>query len=328
MKNSTFKILIVLLFIFPTIKSQQIQQLSQYTFNPLIYNPAFSGQNHDVSLYVAARQQWIGYSDQQSESVYPRNYIVGITTPIRLIKSGIGFQFNLEQIGYQTRKDFRLDYAYKIEMQRNRLLSFGISAQLSNLKLDIDRLDPQDLSDPSILLNGIQEDMIPEASLGVCYSSANNWWIGFSALNFLGSQARLGNIILHDQLTFLLDGQYKISIINRRFRKFDLAPSFLLKTNFTVTQAEFDMLGYLNTNYWFGAGYRIQDGLILIGGAHLGDFDIGLSYDVTAGKVAEVTKIGTIELQLRYCLQIIRKDSFDERLKKIKYQSGFNTRHL
>lgn len=328
MKNLTFTIFIVLLFLFPTIRSQQIHQLSQYMINPVIFNPAVSGQNDAICIYGAGRHQWIGYTDQEGQNVYPRNYIAGVTTPLKFINSGIGFQFNREQIGYQSREDFRLDYAYKIDMESERILSFGISAQLSSLKLDIDKLNPLDLNDPSMLILGLQKDLIPEASIGIFYSSANKWWVGFSVINFLKSQARLGNIVLHDQSTFMANGQYKISIVNRRFRKFDLAPSFLLKTNFTITQAEFDLLGYLNTNYWFGAGYRIQDGIIVMGGAHLNNFDIGLSYDITTGKVTEATKIGTVELCVRYCLPLVRKDNPGERLKKVKYESGFNTRHL
>lgn len=161
--------------------------------------------------------------------------------------------------------------------------------------------------------------MIPEAGFGVFYASSDRWYAGLALMNLLGSKATFGNIEMKNQTTVVGQTQVKIRIIDERFRKFDLAPSFLVKSNFKSTQAEIDLLGYLNDKIWFGAGYRNQDGIILLGGAQISNFSIGLSYDFTTGKVKEVTKAGSVELHLSYCIPVY---------PKIKRESGFNTRHL
>ena len=148
---------------------------------------------------------------------------------------------------------------------------------------------------------------------------SDRWFAGVTVLNLIGSKAILGNLEINDQMTFVAQGQYKFRLIDERFRKFDLAPSFLVKSNFSSTQVELDMLGYLNDKIWFGAGYRLQDGVILLGGAQIASFAIGLSYDVSTGKVTDATKSGSAELHLSYCLPIF---------PKVKRESGFNTRHL
>jgi type IX secretion system PorP/SprF family membrane protein len=328
MKKKVFTIITGLLFISVTIQSQQLYQLTQYMIRPVIYNPAVSGQKDAVCFYGSGRNQWIGFTDMDGQNVNPRNYIAGVTAPIYSMNSGIGFQYNMEQIGYQSRSDFRIDYAYKLELKNNQILSVGVSGQLSQLKLDVDKLKPIDISDPLVLKQGIQKDMLPEAGIGVFYSSGDTWWAGISAMNLLGSTAKLGNIKLNDQTTIIANGQYKINVIKERFRKLDLAPSFLVKTNFTNTQVELDLLAYVNTNYWFGTGYRLQDGVAIIGGAQINNFIIGISYDLTTGKVNEVTKAGTAELHLSYCLPVLPRSKSEGKLNKVKYHSGFNTRHL
>jgi type IX secretion system PorP/SprF family membrane protein len=319
MKKTLYFIIACLSSFTTTLQAQQLYQFSQYMVRPVLFNPAAAGYNEAVCIYGAGRNQWMGYQDQAGEKVNPVDYIAGTTAPLYAINSGIGFQFNSGKLGYQSRTDFRLDYAYKIEIKEEQMLSVGVYGQLSMINLDLDKLVPLDVTDPLLLKPGKQMDMIPEAGFGVFYSSSNRWFAGLSLMNLLGSKAILGNLEINDQMTFVAQGQYKFKVIDERFKKFDLAPSFLVKSNFTSTQVELDMLGYLNDKFWFGTGYRLQDGVKLLGGAQIADFAIGLSYDVTTGKVNEATKSGSAELHLSYCLPVF---------PKVKRESGFNTRHL
>jgi len=319
MKKSLFTIIALLFLIAQALEAQQITQFSQHMIRPEIYNPAAAGYREAVCIYGAGRSQWMGFSDEAGEKINPVNYLAGVSAPVYAINSGLGFQLNSGKPGYQTRTDFRLDYAYKINTGDDQVLSVGAYGQLSRVSLDIDKLIPLDVTDPLLLKTGVQNDMIPEAGFGVFYAASDRWFVGASVMNLLGSKATLGNLEINDQMTFVAQGQYKFRLIDERFKKFDLAPSFLVKSDFTSTQVELDMLGYLNDKFWFGAGYRLQDGLILLGGAQIANFAIGLSYDLTTGKVNEVTKSGSAELHLSYCLPVF---------PKVKRESGFNTRHL
>lgn len=319
MKKLLFIIIAGIFFLSTPLHAQQLHQFSQYMLKPILFNPAAAGYKEAICVYGAGRNQWIGFPDQAGEKVNPVNYIAGFTAPLFSINSGIGFQFNSGKLGYQSRMDFRLDYAFKIEIREEQQLSVGAYGQMSRIGLDIDKLAPMDVTDPLLLKPGNQEDLIPEVGLGFFYSLSDRWFAGLSMMNLLGSKATLGNLEINDQLTFVAQGQYKFRLIDERHRKFDMAPSFLVKSNLTSTQVETDILGYLNDRVWFGAGYRFQDGVKLLGGAQVAGFVIGLSYDVTTSKVCDVTKSGSAELHLSYCFPIY---------PKVKRESGFNTRHL
>jgi type IX secretion system PorP/SprF family membrane protein len=335
MKNIAIIILSGLFIFTSSIEAQQLYQMSQYMVNPVIYNPAASGLYDAVWIYGAGRNQWMGFKDQNNETIQPRNMIAGANIPIHSINSMIGFHYNLEKLAYQSRSDFKLDYAYKLNIGKKQSLSLGISGQISQMKLDIDKLIPLDSTDPINLTPGKQKDLIPEIGVGIFYASEDRFWAGFSLLNLLGSKATLGNIIMDDQMAAVIQAQYKISLINERKRKIELAPSFLVKSNFTNTQVEVDLLAYINNMYWLGTGYRLQDGIILLAGMHIKDFLFGISYDVTIGKMNEATKAGSAEIHLSYCFPV-KKSAIENQKrtfrnnngKKIKYESGFNTRHL
>ena len=124
---------------------------------------------------------------------------------------------------------------------------------------------------------------------------------------------------LKDQPTLVVQGQYRIHVNKSKYSKFDLAPSLLVKSNFTSTQAEVDLVGYLKDRYWVGAGYRFQDGVILLAGLQIKNFNAGLSYDFITSQLREATNTGSVELHIGYNIPIY---------PKVECHSGFNVRHL
>jgi type IX secretion system PorP/SprF family membrane protein len=286
---------------------------------PVLFNPAASGKDDAVSMFAGGRFQWIGYTDQDNEDVYPKNYVVGLNLPLFKLNSGIGVQFNLEQIGYQSRMDITLDYAYKIELKRDKYLALGLNVQASRVSLDVSKLMPQDQQDPLLLKLGDQDALIPEAGFGIFFNSPKKGWAGVSMLNLIGSAATLGNIEMKDQPTLVAQGQYRISVIKSKKSKLDIAPSLLVKSNFTSTQAEVDVVGYLKDKYWFGAGYRFQDGVVLLAGLQIKNLHAGLSYDLTTGQLREATNMGSVEIHIGYNIPIY---------PRVECHSGFNVRHL
>ena len=319
MKTRVFAIIACLFIIMQQVSSQQFYQYSQYMNRPVLYNPAASGKDDAVGMYAGGRYQWIGYTDQDDENVYPKNYVVGVNMPFYNINSGMGLQFNFEQIGYQSRMDLRLDYAYKIELKKDRYLALGINAQVSRFSLDVSKLMPADMQDPLLLELGDQSDLIPEAGFGIFYNDPKKWWGGISVLNLIGSTAQLENIEMKDQPTLVAQGQYRFHVNKSKYSKFDIAPSLLVKSNFSSTQAEVDLVGYLKDRYWFGAGYRFQDGVILLAGLQVKNFYAGLSYDFITSQLREATNTGSVELHIGYNIPIY---------PKVECHSGFNVRHL
>jgi type IX secretion system PorP/SprF family membrane protein len=286
---------------------------------PVLFNPAAAGRDDAISLFAAGRHQWIGFRDIQDESVYPRDYAAGITLPLFNIQSGIGLQVHFGQIGFQSRTDIRFDYAYRIELQNENSLALGVSAQLSHFSLDVSQLSPADPLDPLLFEMGNQSDLIPEAGFGIFFNASNKGWAGISVMSLLSSDITLGNLEMNDQTTLVAQGQYRIPLIENRHRKLEIAPSLLIKSNFKKTQAEIDLLGYLKDKYWFGAGYRFQDGIVILAGLQIRNISAGVSYDLTTGQLREATGSGSLELHIGYNIPVF---------PKVECHSGFNVRHL
>lgn len=310
--------LIFMLFSARQATAQQYDQYSLSSFSPFIFNPASSGVEEALMLQAGWRSQWMGYTDQAGKTVNPVSYFVAASAPIYPISSGLGVVFSRQEFAYQQRTDFRLDYAYSIALNEESLLSLGISGKVSQLSLNIDNLNPADPADPLIKETGTQKDMVPEIGAGVFYHSAKTD-AGLSVMNLLGSEFETGNILLQDQMTFTVYARHRIRVMDERFRKVDLAPSLLMKTSMKSTQLDLNLLAYVYDRFWGGAGYRLQDGVILMAGAGIGNIHAGVAYDVTTSKTKDVTSKGSLEIQLRFAFPVY---------PPVPQSSGFNTRHL
>lgn len=310
---------ITILLFFPLQSgAQQYEQYSLSMFSPLIYNPAFSGSEEAFMFQAGWRNQWMGFHDDKEKTVNPRSFFITASAPVYRINSGLGMVFSRQSLGYQERSDFRIDYSFRIPLRNESIISLGISGKISQLSLNIDNLSPFDPADPLVKETGLQKDVVPEFGTGIFYKSTKTQ-AGISAMNLLSSEFQMGNIILKDQMTFTFFAQHRLSIVDNRFNKADIAPSILIKSSAKSTQFDVNLLGYFNDRYWGGAGYRFQDGIILLAGAGIGSLEAGVSYDITTSRLKDATKKGSLEIQIRYGIPVY---------PPVLRESGFNTRHL
>lgn len=281
---------------------QQVFQISQYMTRPSIYNPAASGSSEAICLFAAGRNQWIGYKDEMDNPIGPSNYFGGIEMPVYPINSGVGLMVEKSIVGYQTATNVKLNYSYKAEIADKQTISAGILINLSELSLDFDKLFPYDPNDPLMNITGKQKDLVPDAGFGIFYSNNNKFWAGASVLNILGSKATLGNIELKNNTNFIAQGLYRFHLVEKLNQTIDVAPAFLLKTYVAGTQVDLNLMGYYNDLFWLGTGYRVNDGLILMGGVQFFNINIGLSYDFTTNQEQKATSAGSAEIHLSYCI--------------------------
>jgi len=348
MKKLKIFIVAGLLMLVLDAKPQELFQFTQYMVRPSIYNPAASGTEKALCVFATGRNQWIGFKDEEGKKISPNNYQAGATMPLSSINSGVGLTLGYDKIAYQSAMNVRLDYSYHKKIAEGQIISGGVALQLSQVSLDITKLQPADPNDPLLNETGKQKDFVPEAGIGFFYSNKDKWWAGISYMNLMASTAELGNIEIQDKPALVAQGLYKINLVNDRFRKIDLAPAMLVKTNFTSTQIDVNVIGYLNDALWLGTGYRLEDGVILLAGIQANNLKVGVSYDFTTNEVRKATGAGSVEIQLSYCIPGFsidsRNNTLDERpnstennwkrsfnrntSQKIKMRSMFNTRHL
>jgi type IX secretion system PorP/SprF family membrane protein len=91
----------------------------------------------------------------------------------------------------------------------------------------------------------------------------------------------------------------------------EIRPSFLVKSDATVTSFDLTVLAMFNQSFWFGASYRFQDAIMPMVGFQMpdkvigenGGLKIGVAYDYTLSNLGDYND-GTVEVFLNYCYPI------------------------
>ena len=162
------KIAIIICFIlFPFVsKSQQVPQFSQYLFNPIYINPAFTGYKGDTFIQSYVRKQWIGLEGG------PSNYGIAADGFLSNKNIGIGFHAGAETIGFQSTTTYQGKFAYHLQLSRVSYISMGMSAGFWNQKIDSEMIDPIQANDP-LLESNFNSVFYPELSFGLFYYHPN-----------------------------------------------------------------------------------------------------------------------------------------------------------
>ncbi len=250
-----------------------------------------AGSDGYTSFNLTTRKQWIGiaespvtYSISGQTRLLKRSYKI-INRPVKrnlLMPStkgrvGLGGFFFNDVNGYVSRTGIQMTYAYHIHMHRNQL-SFGLSGQIFQFKIDETRLTYKDITDPIAQANLNTVALIPDANFGV-FLTSDQYFIGFSANQLFESVLKLGssdlsNLKMHRH--YYLMGGYKFYLSD----DYDIEPSFLLKTSEQfLPQADISCkIGYMN-DYWAGVSYRTSGSVSALFGIRANRLYFGYAYD-------------------------------------------------
>ncbi len=198
---------------------QQDAMVSQYMFNGLFLNPAYSGSHNYVSSTLVYRNQWVGFEGAAKTG------IVSIDAPIKNETMGLGGVISSDMIGQTRQTDVFGMYSYHVKMSGNDggKLSFGLKGGFSQYSNNFSKLTIWEGQDV-VFESDKQSAFLPKAGAGLYYYS-NHYFAGLSvptlisydpSYNYQGSRAK--------KHYFLTAGYvYKASDM------IQLKPSFLLK---------------------------------------------------------------------------------------------------
>ena len=111
--------------------SQQLPLNSQYIYNPLVINPAFSGISESSSIILMNRNQWTGFIDEPI-----RTTSISAHHALDNQKHGIGSLLFSDRTGAINIHGLDLMYSFKFPIFLNYNLSFGISGNLYQYVFD------------------------------------------------------------------------------------------------------------------------------------------------------------------------------------------------
>jgi type IX secretion system PorP/SprF family membrane protein len=139
------KILILLLFLSAaTVRSQEltIPQLSQYLAdNPFVMSPTYAGIGDHVKIRINGLTQWVGIKDAPDTQSLAADARVGE-------KSGLGMLLYNDSNGETKQRGARVSFAHHLTIDRydDKFLSFGLSYNFNQFRIDIENFDALDPS--------------------------------------------------------------------------------------------------------------------------------------------------------------------------------------
>lgn len=288
-------IIILMILLCLSSYAQQLPRFSQYFSNEFLVNPAVAGYDGRTVINLAARKQWMGFSDYT-----PSSYLLSIQG--RILKKGYNInsgsgRFNkstkgrvgLGGIVYHDlngaieRTGGQFSYAYHIFI-RNGQLSFGLTGNVFQYRINAIRAQLKDPdSDP---LNGMigKSTLVPDANIGINYLT-QNYHVGFAVCQVFQSKLKIGNsqdfksseqIRLLRHYYILADYRYS----QTQSSIWEWEPSMLLLINERRGfQGELTLKAFYKRQYWFGLSGRTSGDLIAMVGVKLNNYYFGYSYD-------------------------------------------------
>lgn len=288
---------IVLLAVVRPVFGQQDPQFSQYMFNDLYNNPAYSGVSGMTNLTMLYRSQWLGYTGTFDDGGAPNTFLASFNAPIYKLRSGAGFYFINDAIGPQNNIQFMASYAYHLAVGNGKL-SLGVRGGIFGQSIDFSQYRAVRPDDP-LLLNGKESQYRPDMSAGIYYK-AEKYFAGVSMNHILNTSFDFNVDDLRNALenNVVINGGYVYEL------NYDvvLTPSLLVRTDFVSYSFDLSVLGTYREKFWGGLSYRQSEAVIAIMGINLlKDKSLKLGYSLDYVIQAQKAKQATShELLLSY----------------------------
>ncbi|MFC7523413.1 type IX secretion system membrane protein PorP/SprF [Parapedobacter sp. GCM10030251] len=237
--------------------AQQNIQFTQYIFNSMSVNPAYTGYKEEWFGQLGLRSQWVGLKGAPQTGLLS---IDGLADPINK-RHGVGMQITADRLGPQSATSAYANYAFRLRLNEEdtQRLSFGIGAGVTQYSLDGAMLDPVDGGD-QVLPAGKISNWVPDIRFGVYYYNPK-WYAGISVMDLLsGDQSNnifrwdnttTDNIRRKRHLYFIGGALFDLS------QGLKLRPSLLVKEDFNgPTSLDLNAMFIFGDRFWLGAGWR------------------------------------------------------------------------
>lgn len=279
-----------------SLRAQIEPMYSQYMFNMLNVNPAYSGIRGVPSFTSVFRNQWSGMPGA------PKTANVSFDMPFSSVNSAVGFQFYTDRIGVQKTQGLKFNYAYRAKLGTTGVLSMGLNLGLRNRRANYTDVNTFSPGDPVFNTNITSLNI--ESGAGIFYAT-DIFYIGASAPFILKSNVSsndpldadvkwLKAVKLRDLNVFLTSG----FVVNLN-EQLVLKPSLMVRRSGSSFQYD------INSNIWFrdvislGVSYRMKESVVgMLEWQITPNLRFGYSYDRSINNL-RLYNNGSHELMLR-----------------------------
>lgn len=307
----------VLLLLPNALWAQQMPLFTNYVFQPLAYNPAYAGSKDFFSSHLVYRHQWANLEGA------PRTFGLGLHSPLRNNRLGLGLQLLQDEIGPTQRTTVDLSYAYRLRFKKSSLAA-GLQVGFKSIRADFRDLQLANAVDGAFF--DLQPSwLLPNVGVGI-YFLHPQFYVGFGCPSVVEYELNTAPVL--DQYSkevrhFYFHGGGIIAL-NRDLK---FKPAFILRTIgwsegravlngsappiVAPTELDLDLSLLLQEVLWVGVSFRTA---LEILGKNTGSTDsadlwlawyaprgirVGLSYDFTISPLAATT-FGALEMMFGY----------------------------
>lgn len=274
------------------IKAQQEPLFTNYMFNMMSVNAAYTGTRNALNVFALSRLQWVGMDGA------PTTHTLSLHTPINSKKIGIGFSIIDDEIGPLRNTYLNLNYAYRLKLNEFWTLSMGIKGGINSFYLGLSSLELNQINDPSFTMS-TEKRLVPNVGLGA-YLYNDRFYAGVSAPKLIQSKLNQEDPDINDNELkrhyFFISG-YILPINHMWVFK----PSILTRV-VVGAPVSLDLTAQFlyQDKIWLGTTYRIGDALAFLLNLKINrQLTLGYSYDISINKLGAYNR-GTHEIMITY----------------------------
>jgi type IX secretion system PorP/SprF family membrane protein len=273
---------------------------SQYMFNLININPAYTGSKDVLSTSLSHRSQWVGFEGA------PSTQVLSIPAPITKLKIGVGLQIFNDVIGPRQMNGFNTSYAYHFKLGQGKI-GFGLRAGIVNYTYNWDKLNYKDAQDV-VIGQGKQSGLIANMDFGAYYKDK---------MQFAGLElAHLATPTLSATSTEI-NLKPHLSIFYGR--AFEINKNLVLKASVLGRASGVSQFFDLNSSIlikrkiWVGLTYRTAGAIILLTDYFVTPkFRVGYSYDYYFNNL-NTTQSGSHEIFIGFDMDIFKNNMLSPR---------------
>ncbi|MCE9540175.1 MAG: PorP/SprF family type IX secretion system membrane protein, partial [Bacteroidetes bacterium] len=243
---------VLVLIPFGKVFAQQLPFSSQYYSNPFVLNPAYTGINENISVFLTHRSQWTGLAGSPKTSYFT------IDGPIRAKNSSVGLKVYSDVTDIISRVGAFANYSYKFTISDSNNLYFGVACGVFDNKIDFSKAQIRDTDDP-FLSQQAQNKTVFSADLGIVYV-LKKLTIGFAVPQILGNRLKYP-IITGDNGYYNLNRHYQGTakyVFDVSKEKAIIAYPLIMVRSVKGAPLQYDVNGVIDWKKigWLGATYH------------------------------------------------------------------------
>lgn len=266
--------------------AQNTYRFSQYMFNELSVNPAYSGTKNAVVSNLVYRNQWMNTEGR------PTTQILSVHSPVAGKKIGLGALLYKENLGIQNDFGCFLSYAYHIRFTAS-FLSLGLQAGLINKNVNWNKIVTISEkiyyeTDPAFPQENVNFWM-PNLGFGAYYYS-EQFYVGLSAPRLFTNELPVDNEAsdLFSMSSAQIHSYFTAGYVFLLKNGVALKPSLMIKrVKNAPIQFDLNTNIFLSHGFNFGVGFHLKDSYVFMVGYSLSESLVfSYSFDLTSSNFA------------------------------------------